>query len=189
MISAALHFEKSKVGVPYDGRYGLDDSVLYCSELIFDAFWFANGSKTFFEESSMSFSDPASGEVLEIWIGYHTIFGEEVPRGELGANPGNLSMSQKLGAYHQLGSLRGLAFCTWPTAAFGHLVIWSFGHLVSTLRSQPALQTFAATARIRKLQRPSLRTSSAFRKLCLKVCYRQGSWFREVHDLWLPANG
>ena len=61
LIPAALKFARSTIGIPYDGRFGEDGSALYCSELVVDAFWYANGSKPFFEENPMSFSDPETG--------------------------------------------------------------------------------------------------------------------------------
>ncbi|MGH1413652.1 MAG: YiiX/YebB-like N1pC/P60 family cysteine hydrolase [Pelagimonas sp.] len=108
LIPAAVAFAHASVGVPYDGRYGPDGSAMYCSELIVDAFWRANGQTAFFPESPMSFSDPVTGEVLPFWVRYYKHFGEEVPEGELGSNPGDLSLSDKFSTFRQLGSLRGL---------------------------------------------------------------------------------
>ena len=96
------------IGRPYDGRYGPDDSAIYCSELVVDAFWLANGRVPFFPESPMRFSDPETGEVLDFWINYYALFGETVPEGEPGSNPGDLSLSPKLQVIRQLGSLRAL---------------------------------------------------------------------------------
>lgn len=108
LIPDALQFALNVLDTPYDQQFGSDNTAIYCSELIVDAFRYANGGAYFFPESPMTFSDPNTGEILDYWKRYYATFGRPVPKGEIGSNPGELSLSQKLGTLLPLGRLRGL---------------------------------------------------------------------------------
>ena len=56
----------------------------------------------------MTFRDPQTGNPLEFWVRYYALLGVPVPEGEIGSNPGDLSLSDKFSRIDQLGSLRGL---------------------------------------------------------------------------------
>lgn len=103
---SAANLAKHFIGTPYDPLYANNNAALYCSELIVDLFRLANGGTPIFEEKPMSFRDQETGEVLEYWTKYYESFGAEVPEGELGSNPGELSMSTKFHYHKQLGSLK-----------------------------------------------------------------------------------
>jgi len=56
----------------------------------------------------MTFVDPKTGQPHAFWVRYYAALGVRVPEGEIGSNPGDLSLSDKLSRMTQLGSLRGL---------------------------------------------------------------------------------
>jgi hypothetical protein len=93
--------------IPYDRRYLTDEAALYCSELIVDMFKAANDDVAFFEESPMSFRDTETGELHEYWIRYYDYFGMEVPDGEPGSNPGDISKDSRLDVYDVVGDITG----------------------------------------------------------------------------------
>ena len=93
---------------PYDRLYSTDQQALYCSELIVDMFAKANGDAPFFPERPMSFRDPATGEILRAWREYYQYFGMDVPDGEPGSNPADLSSDKRLEIISVVGSIPGL---------------------------------------------------------------------------------
>ena len=109
LLEPAEQYCHSVIGTPYDVSFGPDPAALYCSELIVDAFRAANAGQDFFPEQAMTFKDPVTGEILEYWKTYYQALGSEVPEGEIGSNPGSLSLSGKLTGHTQLGGLRGLS--------------------------------------------------------------------------------
>lgn len=78
----------------------------YCSELIVDAFKYANSNLEFFPEEPMSFRDETTAEILEYWKKYYALLGRPVPVGEMGSNPGKFSLSNKINILHRYGFLR-----------------------------------------------------------------------------------
>ena len=79
-------------GLPYDRVYLTGEDAYFCSELVVDAFKYANGGREFFPEHPMSFRDKITGEILEYWKNYYSYFGLEVPQGEPGSNPGKIGI-------------------------------------------------------------------------------------------------
>jgi hypothetical protein len=92
----ALEFAVSQKGVPYDDAFLYDNGSYYCSELIYDAFKFANDNKPFFELFPMTFKDPATKEMFPVWVEYYENLKMPIPEDELGCNPGGISRSEKL---------------------------------------------------------------------------------------------
>lgn len=108
LAAEASGVAKSFLNRPYDARYLPNRAELYCSELIVVSFKQANRGVDVFPEKPMTFKDPATGRIHDFWIAYYAQFGSEVPEGEIGSNPGELSLSEKLHGHTQLGDLRGL---------------------------------------------------------------------------------
>ncbi len=82
------------------------EDAYYCSELVVDAFKYANGGNEFFPEEPMSFIDMNTGEVHEYWIRYYNKYlGMELPVGEPGSSPGHISLSPKIKIVHRYGFL------------------------------------------------------------------------------------
>jgi hypothetical protein len=109
LIPPAIDFGIRRRNTPYDKLYQTDERSLYCSELIVDMFKTANGGAAFFPEKPMSFRDLNTGEVLRAWVDYYAYFGMEVPEGEPGSNPGDMSLDPKLEIYSVIGPVPGYA--------------------------------------------------------------------------------
>lgn len=108
LVHRAAEYAIGQIGVPYDPLFRKGVSALYCSELIVDAFAAANEGVSVFPERPMTFRDERTGEILDFWRRYYERLGSEVPEGEIGSNPGELSLSAHLRDHTQFGSLRGL---------------------------------------------------------------------------------
>lgn len=108
LVSDALKWASGRIGLPYDRVFGSGEDAYYCSELIIDAFKYANDGAGLFEEHPMNFSDPGTGEVHPYWAAYFDVLGVPVPEGEVGSNPAALSLSPEIDIVHQFGDIRGL---------------------------------------------------------------------------------
>lgn len=95
LIPQAITFTLSQMGVPYDDAYLYDNGSYYCSELIYDAFLFANG-KPFFQLFPMTFKSPKTNTFFPVWEDYYNKLKMEIPEGKLGCNPGGISISNQL---------------------------------------------------------------------------------------------
>lgn len=82
------------VGKPYDDLYLPGDSAIYCSELVQMCFIDPSG-KLIFDPVPMTFHD-ATGQVTDYWQEFYQARGMEVPEGEPGSNPGELSRSEQV---------------------------------------------------------------------------------------------
>ena len=96
LIPTAIDFSLKQLGVPYDDEYVYNNGAYYCSELIYDAFLFANGGKPFFELSPMTYKQPGKDEFFTAWTEYYNALGKPIPEGLPGCNPGGMSRSDKL---------------------------------------------------------------------------------------------
>lgn len=86
-VESALRF----VGRPYDFNFMPDDSAFYCSELVQKCYRDSRGELVF-KPIPMSFHDQ-SGRITPYWHDYYARQGLQVPEGEPGSNPGDLSRS------------------------------------------------------------------------------------------------
>lgn len=86
-VERALRF----VGRPYDFNFMPDDSAFYCSELVQKCYRDSRGELVF-KPIPMSFHDQ-SGRITPYWHAYYARQGLQVPEGEPGSNPGDLSRS------------------------------------------------------------------------------------------------
>jgi len=89
-VRRALHY----VGTAYDHYYLPGDSTLYCSELVQLCYTDMQGSLVF-APIAMSFHD-ASGQVTPYWTHFYHSRGLEVPEGEPGTNPGEMSRREQV---------------------------------------------------------------------------------------------
>jgi hypothetical protein len=96
LLPAAIAFALQQTGMPYDNEYLYNNGKYYCSELIYDAFLFANRGVPFFTLEPMTFKSPATGEFPEEWVAHYQQAGIPIPEGEPGCNPGGLSRSEKI---------------------------------------------------------------------------------------------
>ena len=86
-VERALRF----IGRPYDFNFMPDDSAFYCSELVQKCYRDSRGELVF-KPIPMSFHDK-SGRITPYWHDYYARQGLQVPEGEPGSNPGDLSRS------------------------------------------------------------------------------------------------
>ncbi len=96
LLSKAIAFSLAQLGKPYDEEYLYDNGKYYCSELIYDAFLFANNGRPFFQLEPMTFKVPETGKFSEGWVIHYQKLGIAIPEGEPGCNPGGLSHSDKI---------------------------------------------------------------------------------------------
>ena len=99
LIEDAVSFLKSKIGDPYDDDFLINNNKYYCSELIYDAFKKDN----IFELKAMTFNDPTTNKPMDIWKDYYHKLKLDIPEGELGINPGIMSISQNIEIIHHYG--------------------------------------------------------------------------------------
>lgn len=86
-VERALRF----IGRPYDFNFMPYDSAFYCSELVQKCYRDSRGELVF-KPIPMSFHDQ-SGRITPYWHDYYARQGLQVPEGEPGSNPGDLSRS------------------------------------------------------------------------------------------------
>ncbi len=91
LVPAALEFCGSVLNTPYDAVYLPDNGAYYCSELLYDAFEYANGGAPVFALRPMTFKDPETGDFDPAWVAYYEKLGVDIPEGVLGCNPGGLA--------------------------------------------------------------------------------------------------
>lgn len=96
LIQPAIAFSLKQLGVPYDDEYVYDNGAYYCSELIYDAFMFANGGKPFFKLYPMTYKQPGTNDFFPAWVDYYKAINKPIPEGKPGCNPGDMSTSDKI---------------------------------------------------------------------------------------------
>jgi uncharacterized protein YycO len=107
LIPEAIDYGLTQRNKPYDQLYLTDETALYCSELVVDMFKSANSGIEFFHENPMSFRETETGEISPYWRKYYQYFGMDVPAGEPGSNPGDISKDHRLHIYDVIGEIDG----------------------------------------------------------------------------------
>lgn len=92
----AVKFALAQIGTPYDNQFLYHNQRYYCSELIYDAYKFANDQEAFFDLKPMTFNDPATGKPMLAWQQYYQQLKIPIPEGQLGCNPSGISLSTKI---------------------------------------------------------------------------------------------
>ena len=103
LIPDAIELAKTKLGKPYDDIFNIENDKYYCSELIYEAFKFANNDKAIFQLFPMTYKNPETKEVFSIWKTYFEKLKTKIPEGELGLNPGGMSRSEYIDIVHYYG--------------------------------------------------------------------------------------
>ncbi len=93
-VSCSVERALQYIGRPYDFMFMPSDSAFYCSELVQKNYLDAHNQPVF-QSIPMSFHDK-TGKVTQYWKDYYARRGMQVPEGEPGSNPGDLSRSPKL---------------------------------------------------------------------------------------------
>ena len=107
LIPNAIEFAKTKLGLAYDEVFDINNNKYYCSELIYDAFKFANNDEPIFQLQKMTYKDPETNELFPIWEEYFKKLKVAVPEGEPGLNPGGMSLSNYIDIVHFYGKPEG----------------------------------------------------------------------------------
>lgn len=105
VVKNAIEFAQLALGSSYDPIYDLTDDNYYCSELVYYSF-LRNGNYIF-EPKPMTFVDPSSKETFPVWSTYFNELGVAIPEGELGLNPGGISLSDEIEIVHVYGNPEG----------------------------------------------------------------------------------
>jgi hypothetical protein len=92
----AIAFARKQLGVKYDDYFLMDNQAYYCSELIYDAYKYANGGKPFFHLSPMTYKAPGSNEYMPAWTEYFKELNSTIPEGLPGCNPGSLATDPRM---------------------------------------------------------------------------------------------
>lgn len=100
-LNAVVSKAKSYLGRPYDAIYTLNDSSLYCSELVY--FSYLNSGKPIFSPNPMTFKPLNSDSTFVLWATYFNELNVEIPEGKLGLNPGGISKSSVIDIVHAYG--------------------------------------------------------------------------------------
>lgn len=95
-IPNAINEALSLVGKEYDYGFILGNNKYYCSELIYDIFFKANNEVPLFDLNVMTFKQTNSNKFDENWIKYFKEKQLEIPEGQMGINPGAISLSAKI---------------------------------------------------------------------------------------------
>lgn len=103
LIPDAIQFAKTKIGIPYDDVFDLSNDKYYCSELIYDAFKFANNNQPIFQLQKMTYIDPETNQIFPIWEDYFHQLDVPIPEGKPGLNPGGMSTSKMIEIVHFYG--------------------------------------------------------------------------------------
>lgn len=98
-IPKAIEKSKSLLGQPYNWSYVINDSTLYCSDMVERAFRHAG----IFKLEPMTFVNPETNKPDVFWVEYYDKLGIDVPEGLLGCNPNGLAANDQL---KLIGSLR-----------------------------------------------------------------------------------
>ncbi|MFL9844577.1 YiiX/YebB-like N1pC/P60 family cysteine hydrolase [Flavobacterium rhizosphaerae] len=96
LIPKAIQFALLQIGTPYDDEYVYDNGAYYCSELLHDAFLYANLGRPFFNLTPMTYKEPGTGKYFPAWVNYYKKLGKPIPEGLPGCNPGGISKSDKI---------------------------------------------------------------------------------------------
>jgi len=103
-IADGIQFLNSKIGKDYDDYFLMQNEKYYCSELIHDAF----ASDSIFKMYPMTFMNPNTNETMDIWKEYYNKLNIKIPEGQLGINPGIMSISEKIEVVHIYGIPEGM---------------------------------------------------------------------------------
>lgn len=93
-LAASALRARSCLGLPYDYSFRPDNGRLYCSELVWESFRRADGSRIF-PARPMNFR-AADGTLPRYWVELFEKLGEPIPEGEPGTNPNEMARDPQL---------------------------------------------------------------------------------------------
>ena len=93
-VGRALTF----LGQPYDNAFTIDNGMMYCTELVWEAYLDASGNRIF-PASPMNFY-AADGTLNPYWVKHFEALGIDIPQGEPGTNPVDMSKDPHITPIH-----------------------------------------------------------------------------------------
>ena len=105
LTDKAVEFVLQQLDEPYDSQYSNNGKSWYCSELVLEAWRFANQGRFVFPQTPMGFRDMETGVLLPYWIEHFKAANKPVPEGEPGSHPALLSCSEKIDIIKIMGQL------------------------------------------------------------------------------------
>ena len=100
IIPDAIKNAEKYLGKKYDYSYDESNNSVYCSELVRFAFLDSLGNPIF-EPIAMTFRDSETGYVDEYWLKHFEELGKDVPEGEPGTNPADMTKSPVIKIVHK----------------------------------------------------------------------------------------
>ena len=91
---SSIAHARTYLGRPYDYLYLSNNEAIYCSELVQFSFVDKQGRRLF-TPIPMSFHD-ATGQITDYWLNFYKDRGMDVPEGQPGTNPGELSQRPQI---------------------------------------------------------------------------------------------
>ena len=108
LIPDAVQYAQYLLGKKYDHVFDIKNDTYYCSELVYEAFKYANGGEELFQLYPMTFIDPETNDTFGIWSNYYSELGKSIPEGKPGLNPGGISKSDEIEIIHIFGIPSGM---------------------------------------------------------------------------------
>ena len=95
-IEKVINQAKKFVGYKYNNLFLPNlENKLYCSELIHQAFKFANNNKFYFEEHTLNYIDLVTNKIPDYWLNLYKRNNIKIPQGQKGSHPNNLSLDNR----------------------------------------------------------------------------------------------
>ncbi|MEP6713773.1 MAG: YiiX/YebB-like N1pC/P60 family cysteine hydrolase [Ferruginibacter sp.] len=96
LLPKAIAFCNNQLGKQYDDAFLPNNDKYYCSELLYDAFKYANNNKPFFTLQPMTFKDKKTNNFFGAWVDYFAALKMEIPEGIEGCNPAGIANDEKI---------------------------------------------------------------------------------------------
>ena len=96
LLPKALLFCSKQLGKQYDDAFLPNNGKYYCSELLYDAFKYANNGKVFFSLQPMTFKDKKMKTYYPAWVDYFAALKIDIPEGIEGCNPSSIANDTKI---------------------------------------------------------------------------------------------
>jgi hypothetical protein len=105
LIPIAVGRAYKLLGKKYDPKFDLENDSYYCSELIYEIFKYDDKGRkiVLFPLNMMTFKEPGTGNIMDVWKKYFRELGIPAPEGKPGINPGAISRSPKIKVVHVYG--------------------------------------------------------------------------------------